>query len=353
MADPARAPVSRTAFFDLVETLLPDNSRGKITPADVRVVFDGLADSALWHDEGASGLAGASAYELAVASGFSGDLTAWLGSLTGPAGAVGPVGPKGATGATGARGPAGPTGPQGAAGPQGPEGPRGADGRTVTAIRSTAETQPTISSADDGVVIATTSDAPVTVVLPPEAEVSLRVGALVHLVQAGPGAASFSAGAGVRIDIAEGFEPTTRVRHGAISALKMGPDAWRIHGDVTPAAGFTLLANGGALTGVRAVADATITIAPSDAGALIETTAAAPVTVVAPLDDAIPVGAAVRIVQVGDGVVNFIAGAGARLQHCASKQAQSAGRFGVAELYKTAADTWRLTGDLALIKSFA
>lgn len=350
MADPVRAPVTRTAFFDLVATLLPDNSSGRITPADVRVVFDGLADSALWHDEGASGPAGASAYELAVAGGFSGDLTAWLASLVGPAGAVGP---KGATGAAGPRGPAGPTGPQGAVGPQGPEGPRGADGRAVTAVRTTAETRPSISSADDGAVISATADAPVTVALPPEAETPLRVGALIHLIQSGAGAASFSAGTGVRIDIAEGFEPTTRMRHGAISALKTDPDAWRIHGDVTPAAGVTLLANGGALTGVRAVADATITIAPSDAGALIETAAAAPVTVVAPLDDAIPVGAAVRIVQVGDGVVSFIAGAGARLQYCASKQAQNSGRFGVAELYKTAADTWRLTGDLALIKSFA
>jgi len=350
MADPARAPVSRSAFFSLIETLLPNNSSGKITPADVRVVFDGLADSTLWHDEAASGPAGASAYELAVAGGFPGDLAAWLGSLVGPAGAVGP---KGATGDTGPRGQAGPTGPQGPEGPQGPQGVRGEDGRSVAAIRSTAEARLTVSSADDGVVISTTADSPVAVVLPPEAEASLRVGALVHLVQAGSGAASFSAGAGVRIDIAEGFEPTTRARHGAISALKTGPDAWRIHGDVTPAPGAILLPNGGALTGVRAVADAMITIAPSDVGALIETTAATPVTVVAPLDDAIPVGAAVRIVQVGDGAVSFTAGTGARLQHCASKQAQSSGRFGVAEFYKTAADTWRLTGDLALIKSFA
>jgi len=347
MADPARAPVSRIAFYELTEMLLPDNSSGKITPADVRVVFDGLADSALWHDEAATGPAGASAYELAVESGFAGDLAAWLDSLTGPAGPVGPAGPRGATGA---RGPAGPQGPEGA---QGPAGPQGEDGRTVGAVRSTAETALNITAADDGVVISVTADAPVSATLPPDAETPLRVGALVHLIQSGNGDARFIAGPGVRIDIAEGFEPRTRSRHGAISALKVGPDAWRIHGDVAPATGTVLLPNGGALAGVIALADAEITLTPSQVGALIETTAAGPVGVVAPLDAAIPVGAAVRIVQVGDGVVRFSAGAGARLEHCASKQPQSSGRFGIAELYKTAADTWRLTGDLALIKSFA
>jgi hypothetical protein len=59
---------------------------------------------------GASGLAGqtgSSAFEIAVANGYSDTVTAWLLSLVGPTGAAG------ATGATGAAGATGPTGPSG------------------------------------------------------------------------------------------------------------------------------------------------------------------------------------------------------------------------------------------------
>lgn len=53
---------------------------------------------------------GASAYEIAVANGYTGDATSWLASLKGD---------TGATGATGSTGPQGETGPAGAQGPQG------------------------------------------------------------------------------------------------------------------------------------------------------------------------------------------------------------------------------------------
>lgn len=68
------------------------------------------------------GPAGASAFEVAVAEGYSGTVTQWLASLVGPAGATGATGPTGPTGATGAQGPAGATG---ATGPQGPKGDTG------------------------------------------------------------------------------------------------------------------------------------------------------------------------------------------------------------------------------------
>ncbi|MFG2826095.1 hypothetical protein ACGFWI_01210 [Streptomyces sp. NPDC048434] len=60
------------------------------------------------------GPAGASAYQLAVADGYTDTVTQWLASLVGPAGATGLAGPAGATGATGATGPQPPLGAAGA-----------------------------------------------------------------------------------------------------------------------------------------------------------------------------------------------------------------------------------------------
>ncbi len=98
------------------------------------------------------GVVGASAYEVAVAHGFSGTEEEWLDSLVGEPGPQGPPGVDGADGAAGADGvdgadgadgadgvdgapgARGETGPQGATGPQGPQGipgpmgPPGADG---------------------------------------------------------------------------------------------------------------------------------------------------------------------------------------------------------------------------------
>ncbi|WP_275463382.1 collagen-like protein [Streptomyces noursei] len=53
---------------------------------------------------GERGPAGASAYEVAVATGFSGTPADWLASLVGPRGATGPQGPQGPVGAPGAPG---------------------------------------------------------------------------------------------------------------------------------------------------------------------------------------------------------------------------------------------------------
>ncbi|MFD7508113.1 hypothetical protein ACFV5N_02015 [Streptomyces sp. NPDC059853] len=71
---------------------------------------------------------GASAYEVAVAEGYTGSVTDWLASLVGPVGPRGergPEGPQGERGETGPQGPAGETGPQGPPGPQGEQGPAG------------------------------------------------------------------------------------------------------------------------------------------------------------------------------------------------------------------------------------
>lgn len=77
---------------------------------------------------------GKSAYEVAVANGYTGTELQWLGSLVGNPGPAGPVGPTGLTGPTGSPGPTGAIGPVGDRGPQGAKGdpgPIGATGRTV------------------------------------------------------------------------------------------------------------------------------------------------------------------------------------------------------------------------------
>lgn len=66
--------------------------------------------------DGVDGDDGLSAYQVAVANGFSGDETAWLASLVGPTGPAGADGSDGATGATGATGPQGDPGEGVAAG---------------------------------------------------------------------------------------------------------------------------------------------------------------------------------------------------------------------------------------------
>lgn len=81
--------------------------------------------------KGEAGNDGASAYELAVAAGFTGTQAQWLASLKGEKGDTGLQGPKGDTGAKGDTGPQGLTGETGPAGPQGPKGetgPAGAQG---------------------------------------------------------------------------------------------------------------------------------------------------------------------------------------------------------------------------------
>lgn len=89
-------------------------------------------------DRGQDGIDGASAYELALATGFRGSLADWLVSLKGVQGLQGPPGPRGVQGEAGPPGPAGPAGPEGPkgergpAGEPGPAGPRGEPGADAT-----------------------------------------------------------------------------------------------------------------------------------------------------------------------------------------------------------------------------
>ncbi|MGW4784216.1 hypothetical protein [Streptomyces sp. NPDC004230] len=81
---------------------------------------------------GGAGTPGKSAYEIAVEGGFDGNVTQWLASLVGPAGATGVTGPAGTDGAQGPKGDTGSQGPAGVDGAQGPKGDKGDTGAQGT-----------------------------------------------------------------------------------------------------------------------------------------------------------------------------------------------------------------------------
>lgn len=78
--------------------------------------------------QGPAGADGASAYEVAVAEGFTGTVEDWLASLVGATGPQGQDGPQGIQGIQGPQGVKGDTGDPGATGPDGPAGPQGIQG---------------------------------------------------------------------------------------------------------------------------------------------------------------------------------------------------------------------------------
>lgn len=82
-------------------------------------------------DTGPAGADGASAYEVAVADGFTGTEDEWLASLVGPQGPQGDTGATGPQGDPGEPGATGETGPQGEPGVMGDTGPAGADGASA------------------------------------------------------------------------------------------------------------------------------------------------------------------------------------------------------------------------------
>jgi len=78
--------------------------------------------------DGVDGSDGLSAYDIAVAEGYSGTVAEWLASLIGPQGPQGLQGLQGLQGIQGEVGPQGIQGETGATGPQGPQGEQGLQG---------------------------------------------------------------------------------------------------------------------------------------------------------------------------------------------------------------------------------
>lgn len=106
---------------DGVTTVVTDNTALDAAVADLEAADEALSRriDGIVLEGGESGADGKSAYEVAVANGYTGTETEWLASLKGETGPAGPAGKDGI---------AGPEGPQGLRGIQGPEGPQGSKG---------------------------------------------------------------------------------------------------------------------------------------------------------------------------------------------------------------------------------
>lgn len=117
-----------------------------IASAAAKIALDAATEAKQYGDT-----AGKSAFEIAVANGFSGSQSEWLASLKGATGDPGPEGPRGITGETGAPGPQGAQGERGLPGPQGVPGPKGEpgqDGTSVT-IKGTVATSSSLPSSEN------------------------------------------------------------------------------------------------------------------------------------------------------------------------------------------------------------
>jgi hypothetical protein len=359
--------VSRVDFSKFVATTLPDNGTGEISEADVRSVFDTLADSALWHDEATTGPTGPSAYEVAVSQGFVGTEREWLASLVGAQGVQGPVGADGK------------------------QGPAGADGFSIAAVREVAERSYVLASDDDAQLLIFSDTQDVTVTIPLDDTSAFRIGAQVSLFNA-QGVLKAEGATGVIVEHDARAVPSTAAPTAAMVAVKTGPNRWYLSGALGCTATLPILDSGsvvsfmpgvldfrgdgvsvteetdgkvaisvetvhsgGALSGIRNVGSQAYAVVPEDAGRLIEFDSADPVMVSLPSDTdaALPVGSVVHLAQAGAGTVTVSAAAGVTIKSLCSGTIQLGGRDAVATAVKCAPDTWRVHGQLCIAHAFA
>lgn len=97
-------------------------------------------------------------------------------------------------------------------------------------IATTALTAYTFALADAGRIVETTGADPVTVTIPAEASVAFPVGTIIQVVQAGAGALSVEAAAGVLLNGVDGGAATLDAQWAGAALYKRGADAWAIQG---------------------------------------------------------------------------------------------------------------------------
>ena len=118
---------------------------------------------------GTNGIDGLTAYEIAVANGFTGTIEEWLGSLVG---ATGATGPKGDTGDTGPQGLQGEQGIQGLTGDTGPAGADGINGTDGISFTWKGEWSPTVQYYTNDVVNVLGAESVIAIATPPIGNIS-------------------------------------------------------------------------------------------------------------------------------------------------------------------------------------
>ena len=97
-------------------------------------------------------------------------------------------------------------------------------------IATTALTAYTLALADAGRIVEATAADPVTVTIPAGASVAFAVGSIIQLVQAGAGALTVEAAAGVLLNGVDGGAATLDAQWAGAALYKRGADAWAIQG---------------------------------------------------------------------------------------------------------------------------
>lgn len=107
----------------------------------------------------------------------------------------------------------------------------------------------------------------------------------------------------------------------------------------------TRLWSGNRLKGVKVVTGRTYTLAAADEGFLLQFTNSAAVTVTLPTDSAVPwpVLAGCKLMRLGTGQITVVAASGANLTAAGRPKFRVTGS--IAEVFKTEALTWVMTGD--------
>lgn len=225
------------------------------------------------------------------------------------------------------------------------QGADGTNGAPVAAINSEAGTTYTPALGDEADLIEFTSSSPVLVTLPQDSDVAFAVNTVIYFCQAGTGTVTLSAGSGATVLLPTELTSELREQQSVASAIKVAANTWRLLGDLAPIAGAS---GSGGVADVIQTASTSFQPTASEAGVLVEFTSGSAVTVTLPEDsaEAINVNTAIYFCQAGAGTVTFQADAGSTVLVATDLDLEIRAQHGIATAVKTAADTWRLFGDL-------
>jgi len=100
----------------------------------------------------------------------------------------------------------------------------------VVPVRTLTGTSHVLELVDTGAIVETTGASVVTVTIPPEATVPFEIGTLINVTQAGSGAATVAAAAGVALNGVVGGAVALQGPWSGAALCKRGADAWTIQG---------------------------------------------------------------------------------------------------------------------------
>lgn len=101
----------------------------------------------------------------------------------------------------------------------------------LTAVNAQAGTSYTATPADAGRLVTMDSDLPNTFALPSSAAAAFEIGSRISVSQIGGGDTRIVAASGVTLNGVPSGVSTLTARYSLVSLIKIGPDAWIMHGD--------------------------------------------------------------------------------------------------------------------------